>query len=242
MLLKRLHIALLNFLLAGLSSFASAQTDDLRELSIEELMNTEVISSTQQFVRLQEAPSTMFVVTGDQIRRWGIRRIAEVVDRLVPGAIAAEDIDDMILGFRGITADNNLKVLLLLNGHDYNTQWNNGPSSEVELGLMDDISKVEILIGPHSALYGSGALIAVINVINFIDGVDGLAAGVCVISATTLSIIALSLDRTSAAVLAACTAGGALGFLRHGFPPASSFMGDTGSNLLGYLLATPDAR
>jgi len=81
-------------------------------------------------------------------------------------------------------------------------------------------------------------IVAVANVINFIDGVDGLAAGVCVISAVTLSIIALSLDRTSAAVLAACTAGGALGFLRHGFPPASSFMGDTGSNLLGYLLAT----
>jgi UDP-GlcNAc:undecaprenyl-phosphate/decaprenyl-phosphate GlcNAc-1-phosphate transferase len=74
-------------------------------------------------------------------------------------------------------------------------------------------------------------------VINFIDGVDGLAAGVCVISAMTLSIIALSLDRPGAAVLAALTGGASLGFLRHGFPPASSFMGDTGSNLLGYLLA-----
>ena len=80
--------------------------------------------------------------------------------------------------------------------------------------------------------------VAVMNVINFIDGVDGLAAGVCVISAATLAIIALSLDRPGAAVLAALTAGAALGFLRHGFPPASSFMGDTGSNLLGYLLAT----
>jgi UDP-GlcNAc:undecaprenyl-phosphate/decaprenyl-phosphate GlcNAc-1-phosphate transferase len=80
--------------------------------------------------------------------------------------------------------------------------------------------------------------VAVMNVINFIDGVDGLAAGVCVISAATLAIIALSLDRTGAAVLAALTGGAALGFLRHGFPPASSFMGDTGSNLLGYLLAT----
>jgi UDP-GlcNAc:undecaprenyl-phosphate GlcNAc-1-phosphate transferase len=80
-------------------------------------------------------------------------------------------------------------------------------------------------------------IVAVINVINFIDGVDGLAAGVCVISAVTLAVIALSLERTSAGVLAALTAGGALGFLRHGFPPASSFMGDTGSNLLGYLLA-----
>jgi UDP-GlcNAc:undecaprenyl-phosphate/decaprenyl-phosphate GlcNAc-1-phosphate transferase len=80
-------------------------------------------------------------------------------------------------------------------------------------------------------------IVAVMNVINLIDGVDGLAAGVCVISAATLSIIALSLERNGAGVLAALTAGASLGFLRHGFPPASSFMGDTGSNLLGYLLA-----
>jgi UDP-GlcNAc:undecaprenyl-phosphate/decaprenyl-phosphate GlcNAc-1-phosphate transferase len=79
-------------------------------------------------------------------------------------------------------------------------------------------------------------IVAVINVINLIDGVDGLAAGVCVISSAALSVIALSLDKPGAGVLAALTAGGALGFLRHGFPPASSFMGDTGSNLLGYLL------
>jgi UDP-GlcNAc:undecaprenyl-phosphate/decaprenyl-phosphate GlcNAc-1-phosphate transferase len=79
-------------------------------------------------------------------------------------------------------------------------------------------------------------IVAVINVINLIDGVDGLAAGVCAISAGALSVIALSLDKPGAGVLAALTAGGALGFLRHGFPPASSFMGDTGSNLLGYLL------
>jgi UDP-GlcNAc:undecaprenyl-phosphate GlcNAc-1-phosphate transferase len=79
-------------------------------------------------------------------------------------------------------------------------------------------------------------IVAMINVINLIDGVDGLAAGVCAISAITLAIIALSLDRTAAGVLAALTAGAALGFLRHGFPPATTFMGDTGSNLLGYLL------
>ncbi len=81
------------------------------------------------------------------------------------------------------------------------------------------------------------AIVAAVNVINFIDGVDGLAAGVCAIASIALAIVALSLDRNGAGVLAAMTAGGALGFLRHGFPPASSFMGDTGSNLLGYLLA-----
>jgi UDP-GlcNAc:undecaprenyl-phosphate GlcNAc-1-phosphate transferase len=79
--------------------------------------------------------------------------------------------------------------------------------------------------------------VAVMNVINFIDGVDGLAAGVCFIAASTFAIIALSLNRTGAGVLAALTAGASLGFLRRGFPPAASFMGDTGSNLLGYLLA-----
>jgi UDP-GlcNAc:undecaprenyl-phosphate GlcNAc-1-phosphate transferase len=79
-------------------------------------------------------------------------------------------------------------------------------------------------------------IVAIVNVINLTDGVDGLAAGVCVISAATFAVIALSLDRNAAGVLAALTAGGALGFLRHGFPPASSFMGDTGSNLLGFLL------
>jgi UDP-GlcNAc:undecaprenyl-phosphate/decaprenyl-phosphate GlcNAc-1-phosphate transferase len=79
-------------------------------------------------------------------------------------------------------------------------------------------------------------IVAVINVINLIDGVDGLAAGVAVISGLTLATIALSLDRTAAGVLAALTAGAALGFLREGFPPAKTFLGDTGSNLLGYLL------
>jgi UDP-GlcNAc:undecaprenyl-phosphate GlcNAc-1-phosphate transferase len=85
-------------------------------------------------------------------------------------------------------------------------------------------------------------IVAVANVINFLDGVDGLAAGVCVIAAVTLAAIALSLDRNSAGVLAALTAGAALGFLRHGFPPASSFMGDTGSLLLGYMLATASVQ
>jgi UDP-GlcNAc:undecaprenyl-phosphate GlcNAc-1-phosphate transferase len=85
-------------------------------------------------------------------------------------------------------------------------------------------------------------IVAVVNVINLLDGVDGLAAGVCMIAAVTLATIALSLERNSAGVLAALTAGAALGFLRHGFPPATSFMGDTGSNLLGYLLATASVQ
>jgi UDP-GlcNAc:undecaprenyl-phosphate/decaprenyl-phosphate GlcNAc-1-phosphate transferase len=83
-------------------------------------------------------------------------------------------------------------------------------------------------------------MVAVMNVVNFTDGADGLAAGVCTIAAGTFAIIALSFegpDRTAAGILAALTAGAAVGFLWHNFHPASIFMGDAGSNLLGLLLA-----
>ena len=80
-------------------------------------------------------------------------------------------------------------------------------------------------------------MVAVMNVVNFTDGVDGLAAGVCTIAAATFAVIALSLDRDAAGVLAAAVAGAAVGFLWHNFHPASIFMGDSGSNLLGLLLA-----
>jgi UDP-GlcNAc:undecaprenyl-phosphate GlcNAc-1-phosphate transferase len=79
-------------------------------------------------------------------------------------------------------------------------------------------------------------LVAMMNVVNFSDGVDGLAAGICAISAIAFAIIAFDLDRSHAAILAACTAGAAAGFLVHNFPPASVYMGDCGANLLGYLL------
>ena len=86
--------------------------------------------------------------------------------------------------------------------------------------------------GPLTVL----GLVAVMNVVNFSDGVDGLAAGVCAISAIAFAIIAFDLGRDAAGILAAVTAGAALGFLVHNFHPASVFMGDCGSNLLGLLL------
>ena len=81
-------------------------------------------------------------------------------------------------------------------------------------------------------------LVGLMNVVNFSDGVDGLAAGLCAIDGIAFAIIVFDLPggTTGAAVLAALTAGAALGFLFHNFPPASVFMGDSGANLLGYLL------
>jgi UDP-GlcNAc:undecaprenyl-phosphate/decaprenyl-phosphate GlcNAc-1-phosphate transferase len=87
--------------------------------------------------------------------------------------------------------------------------------------------------GPVLTVIG---LVAMMNVVNFSDGVDGLAAGVCVIIAATMAVIAFDLGRQQPGVLAALTAGAALGFLLYNFPPASSFMGDAGANLLGLLM------
>src|SRR5215208_5140144 len=96
------------------------------------------------------------------------------------------------------------------------------------IGLSEGAGKALTLVG----------VVAVMNIVNFTDGADGLAAGVCSIAAGTFAIIALSFPgRADAAILAALTAGASLGFLWHNFHPASIFMGDAGSNLLGLLLA-----
>ena len=79
-------------------------------------------------------------------------------------------------------------------------------------------------------------LVGMMNVVNFSDGIDGLAAGLCAIDGVAFSVLAFDLNVPGAAVLAALTAGAALGFLFHNFPPARVFMGDSGANLLGYLL------
>ena len=87
--------------------------------------------------------------------------------------------------------------------------------------------------GPILTVIG---LVLMMNVVNFSDGVDGLAAGVCVIIAATMAVIAFDLHRAQPGVLAALTAGAALGFLIFNFPPASSFMVDCGAQLLGLLM------
>lgn len=86
-------------------------------------------------------------------------------------------------------------------------------------------------------------IVAVINAINFIDGLDGLACGVTCIGATAFFYYAWELSNDTynyAASATLCTAlliGVCVGFLPHNFHPAKTFMGDTGSQLLGFYMA-----
>lgn len=79
-------------------------------------------------------------------------------------------------------------------------------------------------------------LVAFTNVINLIDGLDGLAAGITAISCAAMFYLSYEAHQIDAAVLACILAGCCMGFLRYNFNPASIFMGDCGSNMLGFLL------
>jgi UDP-GlcNAc:undecaprenyl-phosphate GlcNAc-1-phosphate transferase len=146
--------------------------------------------------------------------------VDDIVELPAPAKLAGQTLAAIIPVSAGVTVD--VFTLPFIGGVEP------GSTALFDLPVLGevDLGQVITVVG----------LVGIANVINLIDGVDGLAAGVCVISAATLAAIALSLDRNAAGVLAAIAAGAALGFLRHGFPPASSFMGDTGSNLLGFLL------
>jgi UDP-GlcNAc:undecaprenyl-phosphate/decaprenyl-phosphate GlcNAc-1-phosphate transferase len=75
------------------------------------------------------------------------------------------------------------------------------------------------------------------NTINFIDGVDGLAAGVVAIVAATILLAAINRGQTDIVILAGALIGACVGFLFFNWHPARVFMGDNGSNFLGFTLA-----
>lgn len=87
------------------------------------------------------------------------------------------------------------------------------------------------------------AAVVIINAVNFIDGLDGLAGGVMMLSALFIFANCYRLAQmnyldvtATPSILAAALAGALLGFLAHNFPPASIFMGDTGSMMSGLIL------
>lgn len=107
-------------------------------------------------------------------------------------------------------------------------EWLTNPFDRV-----DGMAYIGILGYPLTLLWIVGAT----NTVNLIDGLDGLAAGVSAIAAVTLTFVAFLNGQYTAAILLMALAGGALGFLPYNFNPAKIFMGDTGSLLLGFILA-----
>lgn len=80
-------------------------------------------------------------------------------------------------------------------------------------------------------------VVGLTNSINLIDGLDGLASGIVFIASVTMMLVAVYRADHEIGLLSMAIAGAVLGFLRYNFYPASIFMGDTGSNSLGFIFA-----
>jgi UDP-GlcNAc:undecaprenyl-phosphate GlcNAc-1-phosphate transferase len=103
-----------------------------------------------------------------------------------------------------------------------------------------------VLDQASSILLTLALTVAVVNAMNFVDGLDGLAAGLGLITALAICMFSVGLLRDHGgdvlfyppAVISVVLAGACLGFLPHNFHPAKIFMGDSGSMLIGLMLAT----
>lgn len=114
------------------------------------------------------APALSISVTAEDLRRYGIRTLAEAYDFLAMGIDAEDPLGDPEIGSRGVLfpTDGGKHVLLLLDGHTLNDQQSGAASHGFGLGIpIEMIDHVEVALGPGSVLYGTNAMFGVINVI-----------------------------------------------------------------------------
>lgn len=146
---------------------------DLYELSLEDLLRIEVVSGASKFPQpTTDAPASVSIVTAEQIRRYGYRSLEDIL-RSVRGLYVSYDRNYSYIGMRGFgrPGDYNTRVLLLIDGHRLNDpvygQAPIGTDFPIDVSLID---RVEVIRGPGSALYGTGAFFGVINIVTRAPG------------------------------------------------------------------------
>jgi UDP-GlcNAc:undecaprenyl-phosphate GlcNAc-1-phosphate transferase len=144
---------------------------------------------------------------------------------------------DALTKFAGQTTAAGILVIFGVQWTVFFVPW--GGSDSAESGSL-------LILGQEQGVLLTVLLtVALVNAMNFVDGLDGLAAGIGMIAAAAVGLFAIGLvgrvgndpSVYSPALIAAVLAGACLGFLPHNFNPARIFMGDSGSMLIGLLLA-----
>jgi outer membrane receptor for ferrienterochelin and colicins len=147
-----------------------SRSTDPGELSLEELMaiRVDTVYGASKFEqKITEAPSSVTIISSDQIRKYGYRTFADIL-RSVPGFYVNYDRNYSYVGLRGFArpGDYNTRVLILVDGHDTNDNVYGGAYIGTDFPVdVDLIERIEIIRGPGSALYGTSALLGVINVV-----------------------------------------------------------------------------
>lgn len=175
--LKAMHIFTLTnisrsffwaLLIFGFSRLARAQAStDVMTMDIADLSHLKVYSASRHLEDTREAPSSVSIITADQIKRYGWQTLADALQSL-RGFYTSYDRGYRYLGVRGFLrpGDWNSRVLLLINGHRVNENVYGSAAFGTEFSLdLDLVDHIEVLRGPSSSLYGTNAMLGVIDVI-----------------------------------------------------------------------------
>lgn len=153
---------------AGRSCVAQSQADqDLMTMNLEDLAHVKVFTASRHLEESRKAPSSVSIITADDIRRYGWRTLADAL-RSLRGFYTSYDRQYSYLGVRGVLrpGDWNSRILLLQNGHRLNENVYDSAFFGTEFPLdLDLIDHIEVVRGPGSSLYGTDAMFGVINVI-----------------------------------------------------------------------------
>ena len=159
--------------LAGLvdHSFAAPQGgqangEPLNQLSLAELGNVEVTTTSKEPEQIWKTPAAIYLLTRDDIRRSGATSIPEVL-RLVPGVeVARINSNVWSVGIRGFGSSFSKSVLVLIDGRSVYTPLFAGVDWEMQNVLLEDIERIEVIRGPGGTIWGSNAVNGVINIIS----------------------------------------------------------------------------
>jgi iron complex outermembrane recepter protein len=144
---------------------AAAQQKDLTQLSIEDLMNTQVTSVSKKEQTLSRTAAAIFLITADAIRRSGATNIPDLL-RMVPGVDVAQiGANTWAVSIRGLNGRFSNELLVLVDGRNVYTPTFDGVFWDVLDLPLEDIARIEVIRGPDGTIWGANAVNGVINII-----------------------------------------------------------------------------
>ena len=139
--------------------------DDLTEMSMEALMDIEITSVAKKPQKKSAAAAAIFVITNDDLRRWGVTSIPEALRR-VPGVdVAKIDANKWAITSRGFNSRFANKLLVLIDGRSVYTPLFAGVYWDNQDVVLQDVERIEVIRGPGGTLWGANAVNGVINII-----------------------------------------------------------------------------
>ena len=144
---------------------ADPPSGNLADLSLEELGNIVVTTVSKRAERLSDAAAAVYVITAEDIRRSGVRSLAEAL-RLAPNLqVAQVSAYGYAISARGFNNSAANKLLVLIDGRSVYNPLFSGVFWDVQNPMLEDIERIEVVSGPGGTLWGTNAVNGVINVI-----------------------------------------------------------------------------